>query len=145
MCRRRPLLSTGVEIGDVTNYSRIQIQRIEYAEDVKGARVETGDIVTRWASTVTVDHMDRCAVFTSAGELSWVSPETEVTVVGPPSWAGQPEELVAEYPGDPNLPGLVGARTGWPRVIWHNRRRSEERRVGKECVRTCKYRWWPGH
>src|SRR3546814_8866962 len=75
MCRRRPLLSTGVEIGDVTNYSRIQIQRIEYAEDVKGARVETGDIVTRWASTVTVDHMDRCAVFTSAGELSWVSPE----------------------------------------------------------------------
>src|SRR3546814_11318439 len=23
--------------------------------------------------------------------------------------------------------------------------RSEERRVGKECVRTCKYRWWPYH
>src|SRR3546814_9829127 len=21
--------------------------------------------------------------------------------------------------------------------------RSEERRVGKECVRTCRYRWWP--
>src|SRR3546814_20062230 len=23
--------------------------------------------------------------------------------------------------------------------------RSEERRVGKECVRTCRYRWWPYH
>src|SRR3546814_19937573 len=22
-------------------------------------------------------------------------------------------------------------------------RRSEERRVGKECVSTCRYRWWP--
>src|SRR3546814_4789393 len=25
------------------------------------------------------------------------------------------------------------------------RRRSEERRVGKECVSTCRYRWWPCH
>src|SRR3546814_12579587 len=23
--------------------------------------------------------------------------------------------------------------------------RSEERRVGKECVSTCRYRWWPVH
>src|SRR3546814_17446117 len=23
--------------------------------------------------------------------------------------------------------------------------RSEERRVGKECVSTCRYRWWPAH
>src|SRR3546814_15214154 len=26
--------------------------------------------------------------------------------------------------------------------VWR-RERSEERRVGKECVRTCRYRWWP--
>src|SRR3546814_17158092 len=25
------------------------------------------------------------------------------------------------------------------------RGRSEERRVGKECVSTCSYRWWPVH
>src|SRR3546814_11407802 len=25
------------------------------------------------------------------------------------------------------------------------RERSEERRVGKECVRTCRSRWWPDH
>src|SRR3546814_17919384 len=23
--------------------------------------------------------------------------------------------------------------------------RSEERRVGKECVRPCRFRWWPAH
>src|SRR5216110_3768163 len=35
---------------------------------------------------------------------------------------------------------------------WHRRgaghteaMRSEERRVGKECVRLCRYRWWPDH
>src|SRR3546814_11856657 len=27
----------------------------------------------------------------------------------------------------------------------HHRRRSEERRVGKECVSTCSYRWSPYH
>src|SRR3546814_19996165 len=27
----------------------------------------------------------------------------------------------------------------------HNALRSEERRVGKECVSTCRSRWWPYH
>src|SRR3546814_18442339 len=27
----------------------------------------------------------------------------------------------------------------------HRRQRSEERRVGKECVSTSRYRWWPFH
>src|SRR3546814_18141229 len=26
-------------------------------------------------------------------------------------------------------------------AIWRSQLRSEERRVGKECVRTCRYRW----
>src|SRR3546814_9063631 len=32
-------------------------------------------------------------------------------------------------------------------MMWHEafRHRSEERRVGKECVRTCRSRWWPYH
>src|SRR3546814_12199377 len=28
---------------------------------------------------------------------------------------------------------------------WRNENRSEERRVGKECVSTCRYRWSPYH
>src|SRR3546814_12807791 len=30
-------------------------------------------------------------------------------------------------------------------VDYHVRIRSEERRVGKECVSTCRSRWWPYH
>src|SRR3546814_15428956 len=33
-------------------------------------------------------------------------------------------------------------RTGW---LWTEAIRSEERRVGKECVSTCRYRWSPFH
>src|SRR3546814_15560825 len=30
-------------------------------------------------------------------------------------------------------------------VLDRDLRRSEERRVGKECVSTCRFRWWPYH
>src|SRR3546814_15142645 len=34
----------------------------------------------------------------------------------------------------------------WPGAcIVHDIKRSEERRVGKECGRTCRFRWWPYH
>src|SRR3546814_15973619 len=41
----------------------------------------------------------------------------------------------------------------WGRLFWYlmiypgmmRRIRSEERRVGNECVSTCRYRWWPYH
>src|SRR3546814_13235888 len=37
-------------------------------------------------------------------------------------------------------------RRGQSLVVWAIRDgRSEERRVGKECVRTCRSRWWPYH
>src|SRR3546814_9937908 len=40
------------------------------------------------------------------------------------------------------------AHRGWqppPRIRVQTRFRSEERRVGKECVSTCRYRWSPYH
>src|SRR3546814_14790663 len=30
-------------------------------------------------------------------------------------------------------------------VVLHDGARSEERRVGKACVSTCRYRWYPSH
>src|SRR3546814_18284699 len=35
----------------------------------------------------------------------------------------------------------------YPKVALHDRlaERSEERRVGTECVSTCRSRWWPDH
>src|SRR3546814_19707144 len=37
--------------------------------------------------------------------------------------------------------------SGWAIFVEAQRHgpRSEERRVGKECVSTCRYRWWPFH
>src|SRR3546814_15130793 len=30
-------------------------------------------------------------------------------------------------------------------LVYHSLNRSDERRVGQECVSTCRYRWWPDH
>src|SRR3546814_11268698 len=41
---------------------------------------------------------------------------------------------------------LARCPTELPRYQWKRRKlRSEERRVGKECVRTCRSRWSPDH
>src|SRR3546814_18855486 len=34
---------------------------------------------------------------------------------------------------------------GLPEIFWTRKNRSEERRVGKECVSTCRSRWSPYH
>src|SRR3546814_13377772 len=40
---------------------------------------------------------------------------------------------------------LAGAAPFRPKINDHQLRRSEERRVGKECVSTCRSRWSPYH
>src|SRR3546814_16749780 len=40
---------------------------------------------------------------------------------------------------------LAGDTTSWTPTAWIARLRSEERRVGKECVSTCRSRWAPYH
>src|SRR3546814_18399831 len=63
---------------------------------------------------------------------------------------------------DINANDTSQSRTGWPACVWAwagdpdfeyamvdgtiirvHQQRSEERRVGQECVRTCRARWWP--
>src|SRR3546814_347708 len=41
--------------------------------------------------------------------------------------------------------GYAAVRAAWPVLQPHGWARSEERRVGKECVSTCRYRWSPSH
>src|SRR3546814_12702660 len=49
------------------------------------------------------------------------------------------------------VPHFIGfscvATTGYALLAWTpaHPSRSEERRVGKECVCTFRFRWWPGH
>src|SRR3546814_15600469 len=50
------------------------------------------------------------------------------------------QDLKDEYKeteGSPELKGMLRRRQ------YELLNRSEERRVGKECVSTCRYRWWP--
>src|SRR3546814_2639695 len=68
----------------------------------------------------------------------------------PPSW----RRLAAAWPETDSV-GLLRRRALWRAGIYRalelcrcgdpvgGSGRSEERRVGKECVSTCRYRWWP--
>src|SRR3546814_11479457 len=57
----------------------------------------------------------------------------EIVSLDLPFWS--PEVLLILF-----AQGLVFWKVGLYRGVW---RRSEERRVGKECVSTCRYRWSP--
>src|SRR3546814_13929977 len=62
-----------------------------------------------------------------------------------PAAAAQPTLLsggnpqIAKGYGDAPVQAYIAAMPGW------KSNRSEERRVGKECVSTCRYRWSPYH
>src|SRR3546814_12742637 len=51
------------------------------------------------------------------------------------------EPICRVLPWQPGVAGEPGALGAPPRL----QSRSEERRVGKECVRTCRSRWSPSH
>src|SRR3546814_8646244 len=50
--------------------------------------------------------------------------------------------MVEQYATDP---GVIAALAASVRAHWQAHGRSEERRVGKECVSTCRSRWSPYH
>src|SRR3546814_10968752 len=59
------------------------------------------------------------------------------------SRGGRGEDEMRHAGGDRAVDQVVRLRAVV--VIIFKRIRSEERRVGKECVSTCKSRWWPYH
>src|SRR3546814_16471012 len=64
----------------------------------------------------------------------------------PPPGAGGPGGQVQPGTGDGNDPTQQGDQGGQNApVAQQNEPRSEERRVGKECVSTCRSRWSPYH
>src|SRR3546814_20599431 len=49
---------------------------------------------------------------------------------------------------DTRSPSRASRKSSWTERVsdWlQSKRKSEERRVGKECVSTCRSRWWPNH
>src|SRR3546814_15489564 len=59
-------------------------------------------------------------------------------IISSPTWSGLESEHVCYNAGYTNVHELIPWRT-------LTGRRSEERRVGKECVSTCRFRWSPYH
>src|SRR3546814_7118757 len=75
----------------------------------------------------------RCALVTGVQTCALpISPDDD------PAPAGPAEAAAGRVRGDVAVSQGTGPRPGAPR-------RSEERRVGKECVRTCRSRWSPYH
>src|SRR3546814_14680955 len=54
---------------------------------------------------------------------------------------------VTGNPGQANYAASKAGVTGMTKALAQElaSRRAEERRVGKECVSTCRSRWWPSH
>src|SRR3546814_15508473 len=93
--------------------------------------------ISDWSSDVCSSDLDE----TSAGRLRALGAGS-VVVAGNLKFAAAPlpataAELIATQE-------TLGERTAWLAASTHPREeRSEERRVGKECVSTCRSRWSP--
>src|SRR3546814_9372050 len=87
--------------------------------------------ISDWSSDV-------CSSDLTNGLQSWCSvPLRSNPMTGPPNQAGH---AWVSWPSSPMLPRTHTSHIGAGHI-----RRSEERRVGKECVSTCRSRWSPYH
>src|SRR3546814_9131987 len=98
----------------------------------------------------------RCALVTGVQtcalpiySLGWLKPYENPWLAYPPEIARQfPESLQALIGYRQHRPNLNNYEGQCPSVLLRGGApgpRSEERRVGKECVSTCRSRWWPYH
>src|SRR3546814_12703549 len=62
----------------------------------------------------------------------------ELAGLGFVEFQGRPRRLILGQGHRRSIPSNAEGATAWSD-------RSEERRVGKECVSTCRSRWWPIH
>src|SRR3546814_8364576 len=69
------------------------------------------------------------------------APGPAIAALGCACCASEPNCAVSRLPTSPPLLSAPGASCCAPQSA----ARSEERRVGKECVSTCRSRWWPYH
>src|SRR3546814_12634531 len=76
-----------------------------------------------------------------------VEPVTDIVAVEQEAVPVHPVQLLFDEVRDRRFtrPREAGEPEQRGPLILQARARSEERRVGKECVRTCRSRWWPDH
>src|SRR3546814_14704712 len=106
------------------------------AVELNGAAVEMNKTAFAWGRLAAIDPD---AVFEAAGIVRNAPTASEST----------PRDLEATPPGE--WESTEWGATAAPRPAREEDElrtvpaRSEERRVGKECVSTCRYRWSPSH
>src|SRR3546814_17568950 len=91
--------------------------------DMARSRLYYDAIVPHLGGRLEVDYGDQARCYAMRG--------------GQRIWIGKPNDGLAAVPGNGIMPGFLCASQAAVR--------SEERRVGKECVSTCRSRWWPYH
>src|SRR3546814_5630105 len=88
--------------------------------------------ISDWSSDVCSSDLSTCNLSHSAGDIArWC--------VSVP--AGFVNVCLVQFLR--NLPDVMPGLLEGVRVLDLTQYRSEERRVGKECVSTCRSRWWP--
>src|SRR3546814_4419989 len=91
--------------------------------------VETARLVEAAGARASVHRLDLSDV---AATETWFQAHGDVDIL---------HNNAGVVSGLPQFPDVDAARIAW--IV--NVNRSEERRVGKECVSTCRYRWSPYH
>src|SRR3546814_19682012 len=124
------------------------------SSDLRDGRPSTiadpnGDKAFRTSTTCDLDHRDPIviAVNNRLHDLTGIPREYGEPMQGQRYDVGQEFKANTDY-FDPHgadwetYCAIPGQRS-WTLMIYLNEPRTEERRVGKECVSTCRSRWWP--
>src|SRR3546814_2047550 len=84
----------------------------------------------------------RCALVTGVQTCALpILAVAALPATAPPAWGVEPDEML----DDPVLEQRARDLSAEIRCVVCQNERSEERRVGKECVSTCRSRWSPYH
>src|SRR3546814_16088348 len=98
--------------------------------------------ISDWSSDVCSSDLGEAALRTGAGKLQMATVQAVATALG----VLIPEAAMIALPSDEK--GEIAAEAAdvlRERLLRCDALRSEERRVGKECVSTCISRWLPYH
>src|SRR3546814_19081418 len=97
--------------------------------------------ISDWSSDVCSSDLNPLGACAALGSDTWAPARNAYQSIGGcPVFVFHPRDQIGNRRGIVNRADtLAGAQDITPAL------RSEERRVGKECVSTCRSRWWPYH
>src|SRR3546814_17149107 len=102
--------------------------------------------ISDWSSDVCSSDLSKHSDLEAAIKIAAEMEQFVLRGSGADGCAGaRPAEVIVTGAAQPGEGFLPGERAVPRDLLYHKVNRSEERRVGKECVRTCRSRWTPYH